>query len=50
MAQTISSWEHLASPFSRNRDVMVYESLGQGPYPQSFDSEANQDAVEVSYK
>mmetsp|Transcript_12204 Transcript_12204/g.18899 ORF Transcript_12204/g.18899 Transcript_12204/m.18899 type:complete len:356 (+) Transcript_12204:248-1315(+) len=33
MAQTIASWEFHARTFSRDRDVLVYECLGQGPPP-----------------
>jgi len=33
-AQSIGSWEHYLSSFSKKRDVLVYECLGQGPAPQ----------------
>ena len=36
-AQTITSWEHHIGQLSRNRDVLVYECLGQGPYPTCTD-------------
>ena len=32
-AQTISSWEHQVPGLSKDRDVLIYECLGQGPVP-----------------
>ena len=31
MAQSLTSWDHNLPSLSRNRDVIVYECLGQGP-------------------
>ena len=47
-AQTITSWEHHVQSLSRNRDVLVYECLGQGPCPPHLDVQSNPDALEVS--
>ena len=50
-AQTISSWEHHVPGLSKDRDVLIYECLGQGPVPvdgSSGDGGATRDFSNVT--
>jgi len=43
MSQSIESWEHHLSALSKNRDVLVYECLGQGPLPPHVSSSGTEE-------
>ena len=50
MAQTISSWEHHLPSLSRNRQVLIYECIGQGlPIPNCRDDCGNGNNRDTMY-